>query len=90
MISNDLLKLIGMNVSGWLQSGTNNRIKPVWFASATTLHVHLDQLNTTDNMKDGAPSIIVEVVSKTAVKLQAFIVTQNAGDFRLGIYPNCN
>ena len=57
-----LLTLLGIDDSGWLDAGTYTGERPVNFAPTKTLHVHLEQVNTTHNALDGAPSTFLGVV----------------------------
>lgn len=45
-----------------LDAGTYSGDRPVNFAMTQTLHVHLGQINTTHNMLDGAPSMLLAVL----------------------------
>ena len=57
-----LLTLLGLDDSGWLDAGTYTGDRPVNFAPTKTLHVHLEQVNTTHNALDGAPSALLGAV----------------------------
>lgn len=48
---------------GWLEPGTYIGDKPVDFALTKTLRVHLNQLNTSDNIYNGAPSTLLKIVN---------------------------
>ena len=48
--------------NGWFDSGTYVSDRPVDLASSEALHVYLEQLNTTGNFVNGAPSTLLTVV----------------------------
>jgi len=60
-----LLKMLGLDdgLGGqWLQEGTYDGDRPVNFMPIKMLYVHLEQLNSTANILDGAPSTLLTVV----------------------------
>ena len=61
-ITAGLLTLLGFDDSVWLDAGTYTGDSSVNFAPTKTLHVHLEQVNTTHNALDGAPSTLLGVV----------------------------
>ena len=70
--SNAILRLLGLDDGHngqWLDAGTYKGDRPVNFALTKTLHIHLKQLNTSYNILDGAPSMLLAVVG---VSNQAF------------------
>ena len=48
--------------NGWLDSGTYVSYRPVDVACPDALYVYLEQLNTTGNLVNGAPSTLLTVV----------------------------
>jgi len=61
-LSPGLKLLLGLDDEGWLDTGTYTGDRPVDFAIDSALHIHLDQVNTSKNMLDGAPSTLIGVV----------------------------
>jgi hypothetical protein len=59
--SGGLRTLLGLDNTGWLPEGAYKGVRPVNFMTKT-LHVHLEQINTTKNILDGAPSTLLGVV----------------------------
>jgi hypothetical protein len=57
-----LLDLLGLEDDGWLDAGTYAGDRPVNFAPIKTLYVHLEQINTTHNVLDDAPSTLLRAV----------------------------
>ena len=57
-----LLTLWGIDDSGWLDARTYTGDRLVNFAPTKMLHIRLEQVNTTHNVIDGAPSILLGVV----------------------------
>ena len=61
-ITNGLLILLGLDDGRggqWLDSGAYDGDRPVNFTTTKSLHMHLNQLNTTENTMDGAPSTLL-------------------------------
>ena len=52
-----LLTPLGLDDSGWLDGGTNTGDLPVNFAPTKALH--LERVNTTHNVLDGAPGTLL-------------------------------
>ena len=48
--------------NGWFDSGTYVSDRPVGLASPEALYAYLEQLNTTGNFVNGAPSTLLTVV----------------------------
>ena len=46
----------------WLCAGIYTGDRPVNFAKSKELRLHLEQLNTTDNLVDGAPSTLLSSI----------------------------
>ena len=64
-LTDGLLALLGLidGLGGhWLDEGVYEGDRPVDFAVTKTLHLHLDQVNTTYNAVDGAPSTMLAVI----------------------------
>lgn len=64
-LSAPLRNLIGLDDEGWLDPGTYTGDRPVNFTIAKALYIHLDQVNTSKNMLDGAPSTLLGVIPVT-------------------------
>jgi len=65
LLSDGLLFLLGLDdgLGGqWLDAGTYDGDRPVNFATRKMMMVHLEQINTTDNVVDGAPSTLLACV----------------------------
>ena len=66
LLTDGLLSLLGLDdgLGGqWLNAGTYAGDRPVNFASTKMLYVHLDQINTTSNVLDGAPSTLLAIIA---------------------------
>ena len=64
-ITNGLLTLLGLDDGRggrWLDSGAYDGDRPVNFTTTKSLHVHLNQLNTTKNFVDSAQSTLLTSV----------------------------
>jgi len=64
-ITEGLLLLLGLDdgLHGeWLESGTYTGDRVIDFAAIKTLQIHLEQLSTTGNYVDGAPSTLLDTV----------------------------
>ena len=62
LFTDGLLRLLGLDdgLGGqWLSAGVYTGDRPVNFARSKVLRLHLEQLNTTDNTMDGAPSTLL-------------------------------
>ena len=57
-----ILSLLGLDDSGWLDSGRYKGDRAANFMVTKTLQVYLDQLNTTGNFVDGMPSTLLAIV----------------------------
>ena len=60
-----LLNLMGLDdgLNGqWLEAGTYDGDRPADFAGLKALYIHLDQISTTDNGLNGAPSLLLCLV----------------------------
>ena len=60
-----LLNLMGLDrgLNGqWLEAGTCNGYRLINFTGTKTVHVHLDQINTTENSLNGAPRTLLCLV----------------------------
>jgi len=65
-----LLNLMGLDdgLNGqWLEAGTYNGDRLINFTGTTTLHVHLDQINTTENSLNGTPTTLLCLVPVSCV-----------------------
>lgn len=67
-MSPDMSDILGITKTyndnrGWLEPGNYIGDTPVAFALTKTLWVHLDQLNTSNNICDGAPSTLLKVIN---------------------------
>ena len=65
LLTDGLLTLLGLDDGfggQWLDSGTYTGDRPVNFATTKALHLHLEQLDTTGNVTDGAPSTLLATV----------------------------
>ena len=65
LLTDGLLSLLGLDdgLGGqWLDAGTYEGDRPINFASTKTLYLYLEQINTTDNYVDGAPSTLLATV----------------------------
>ena len=72
LFTDGLLRLLGLDdgLGGqWLGAGIYTGDRPVHFATSKLLRVHLEQVNTTDNALDGAPSTLLTTVG---VRCHAF------------------
>jgi hypothetical protein len=61
-LSTGLLSVLGLDDEGWLDSGTYVGDRPVEFSYPKALHIHLDQLSTTNNLVNGAPSTLLGII----------------------------
>lgn len=61
-ISDGLLKLIGLDGLGWLNSGIYAGSKPIDFGGEKILNIHLDKISTTGNLLNGAPSTLLTTI----------------------------
>ena len=64
-LTDGLLSLLGLDdgLGGqWLDVGRYDGDRAVNFTSTKMLHLHLDQINTTNNCVDGAPSMLLATV----------------------------
>ena len=61
LFSEGCSKLLGIKDEGWLEAGLYQGDEPVDFTGVKTLRVYLDQLSTTENVLDGAPSQLLAV-----------------------------
>ena len=65
LLSDGLLALLGLDdgLGGvWLDDGVYTGDRPVNFATRQMLWVHLEELNTSENITDGAPSTLLACV----------------------------
>ena len=65
LLSDGLLALLGLDdgLGGvWLDAGVYTGDRPVNFATRQMLWVHLEELNTSGNIADGAPSTLLDCV----------------------------
>ena len=65
LLSDGLLKLLGLDdgLGGtWLDAGVYIGDRPINFAKRQVLRVHLDEISTTENTIDGAPSTLLTSV----------------------------
>ena len=58
----NLRHLLGLDDEGWLTAGKYIGDRPVDFMPQKALYIHLDQLSTTNNVMDGAPSTLLGIV----------------------------
>ena len=58
LLSDGLLTLLGLG-GVWLDAGVYTGDRPVNFATRQMLWVHLDEINTAENIVDGAPSTLL-------------------------------
>ena len=71
-LTDGLLALLGLDdgLGGqWLDAGSYSGDHPVNFAPTKTLNIHLDQVNTTQNIVDGAPSTLL---TRVGIERQVF------------------
>ena len=61
MFSEGCARLLGLKDEGWLGAGMYRGDEPVDFMPVKALHIYLDQLSTTENVMDGAPSQLLAV-----------------------------
>ena len=64
-LTDGILTLLGLDdgLGGeWLTAGNYTGDRPVNFAPTKMLHLYLEQINTTSNIVDGAPSSLLGVV----------------------------
>jgi hypothetical protein len=61
-LSAGLLSLLGLDDYGWLDAGIYVGDRPLDFSYPKALYIHLDQLSTTNNMVDGAPSSLLAII----------------------------
>ena len=57
-------QILGIDEMGWI-AGIYEGDKPVKFITPRWLHIYLDQLSTTSNLVDGAPSTLLAIVPVT-------------------------
>lgn len=65
LLTDGLLTLIGLDdgrEGRWLDMGAYTGDRPVNFATTKTLRLHLEQLDTTHNAVDGAPSTLLAAI----------------------------
>lgn len=55
-ISDKLRNMLGIKNNGWLDPSTDILAKQVDFAPVKSLHIHLDQISTSENFYNGSPS----------------------------------
>jgi hypothetical protein len=67
-LSDPLRQLYGLNDEGWLTPGIYTGDRPVHFLPSKAVGLRLHQLNTTDNVVDGAPSNILAHLSAPCTK----------------------
>jgi hypothetical protein len=58
-----ILNLLGLDGDGWLDAGKYVGDRPVNFNPTKRLNVHLEQINTTNNSLDGAPTNLLRSVA---------------------------
>lgn len=61
LLSEGLKKLLGLDDAGWLTEGSYLGDRPISFMPQDSLFVHLDQLSTSANLSNGAPSTLLGV-----------------------------
>lgn len=62
LLSDGLLSLLGLDDGlgeVWLDTGVYTGDRPINFAAKEVLRVHLEEINTTENIADGAPSTLL-------------------------------
>ena len=62
LLTDGLLSLLGLDDGyggEWLDTGVYTGDRPINFAGREVLRVHLDEINTTENIADGAPSTLL-------------------------------
>ena len=84
--------------NGWFDSGTYVSDRPVDLASPEALHVYLEQLNTTGNFVNEAPSTLLTVVkisrnptfgSTGTVRFETLeFKLLNLKDLEVNLFPN--
>ena len=57
-LSGDLRRILGVDGRGWIDAEYEGD-KPVKFSAHKWFHIYLDQLSTTSNLVDGAPSTLL-------------------------------
>jgi hypothetical protein len=66
IISDGITELLGFtsfNPSAWINSGTYVGNKSIDLAPIKSLYIHLDQINTYNNLCDGSPSTLIGVIT---------------------------
>ena len=85
-----LLNLMGLDdgLNGqWLEAGTYNGDRLVDFTGTKTLHVHLDQINTSENGLNGASTTLLCLVPAVSSGTSIF-VTSRFGDINAVRFEN--
>ena len=72
----DLRRLLGIDEKGWIE-GTYEGDRPARIVAHKWFHIYLDQLSTSSNLIDGAPSTLLAIVPAAAVSSTADITPSN-------------
>ena len=72
----DLRRLLGIDEKGWIE-GAYEGDRPARIVVHKWFHIYLDQLSTSSNLIDGAPSTLLTIVPATAIDGTADITPSN-------------
>ena len=84
-ISNKLSSMLGIKHKGWLNPSTDILTKQVDFAPVKSLHIHLDQISTSDNFYNGSPSTLLGIIGldRTVRYGVSFIINYEHPQFKI-------
>ena len=60
-LSGEMRRILGIDEMGWI-TGVYVGDRPLEFNTPRLLHIYLDQLSTTSNLVDGAPSTLLVII----------------------------
>ena len=72
----DLRRFLGIDEKGWIE-GAYEGDRPAKIVVHKWFHIYLDQLSTSSNLIDGAPSTLLAIVPATAISGTADITPSN-------------